>query len=144
MPEATQRQREIMVWVVWSALTASIVIYFIITRIVTQNVPPHALEPIIRQAFIVLSCAIAVTSFVVARLLLPKSDMPTSLARPPVIPFQRWFSVIILRLALHEAIAIFGLVLTFLSGDAQEMLPFGAAALVLNLFALPRNPPREG
>ena len=44
----------------------------------------------------------------------------------------------IVGLALHEAIAIFGLVLAILTGQAQAVLPFAAFATLLNLAVLPR------
>lgn len=145
MPETTL-QREFKAWVIWFALTASIGIYFVVAYVATQGAAAHApVNPILKKALIALSCAMAVASFAIARALLPRADEPPSLARPrPSLPFGRWFTILIVRLALHESIALYGLVLAFLKGDAKEMLPFGAAAILLNLFVLPRNPPREG
>lgn len=143
--DVMQRKREIMAWVVWGAITASIALYAAVAFVALQGVPAHSpIDPIIEQALVAASVAMAAASFAVARFLLPRSGAPFSPESPVrSVAFGRWFAILVVRLALHEAVAIFGLVLAFLSGDAERMLPFAAAAAILNLFALPRHPPRE-
>lgn len=48
---------------------------------------------------------------------------------------------LVVRLALNEAVAIFGFVLALLTGDVAALLPFAAVALVLNVLAWPRLDP---
>jgi F0F1-type ATP synthase membrane subunit c/vacuolar-type H+-ATPase subunit K len=52
-----------------------------------------------------------------------------------------YFTPFILRLALNEAIAIYGFVLAFVAHSFAPMLPFAAAAIILNLGCLPRIDP---
>ncbi len=49
-----------------------------------------------------------------------------------------YFTPFILRLVLNESIAIYGFVLSFLAHSFAPMLPFAAAAIVLNLTCFPR------
>jgi hypothetical protein len=51
---------------------------------------------------------------------------------------QASFGPFIVRLALHESIALYGLVLAFLSKESLPIVPFAAAALLLNLTVSPR------
>lgn len=53
---------------------------------------------------------------------------------------QRWMPTLILGMALAEAVAVFGLVLTILSHDAMQIVPFAAAAAVLMASHFPRLP----
>ena len=52
-----------------------------------------------------------------------------------------YFTPFIIRLVLNEAVAIYGLVLAFLSHSFPPILPFAAAAIALNLTCLPRIEP---
>jgi len=53
----------------------------------------------------------------------------------------RSFTPTILRLALHESIAVFGLLLALMSGTFDIALPFAIAAIALNVVAFPRPEP---
>jgi F0F1-type ATP synthase membrane subunit c/vacuolar-type H+-ATPase subunit K len=73
---------------------------------------------------------------VVAKLrLLPEHER--KLAGVPAL----FFTPFILRMVLNEAVAILGLVLAFLSGRFEPVLPFAITAIVLNLLAFPRLDP---
>lgn len=52
-----------------------------------------------------------------------------------------YFTPFILRLVLNESIVIYGLVIAILSHSFAPILPFAAAAVVLNLVCLPRIDP---
>jgi hypothetical protein len=51
--------------------------------------------------------------------------------------FSRLQTQLIVSLALHESIALLGLVLAFLHHDPASLVPFGAAAVALNLWVWP-------
>lgn len=59
------------------------------------------------------------------------------LLRLPSVCFTPW----ILQLVLGEVVAIFGLLLSLISHTFPPILPFAAAAFVLNLMAFPRIEP---
>jgi len=52
-----------------------------------------------------------------------------------------YFTCFILRLVLNESIVIYGLVMAFLSHSFAPILPFAAAAVLLNLTCFPRIEP---
>ena len=52
-----------------------------------------------------------------------------------------YFTPFILRLVLNEAVTIFGLVLSLVSGRFEPVLPFAIAAVALNLAMRPRFEP---
>lgn len=47
------------------------------------------------------------------------------------------FGAVLVSLMLHEAIAIFGLVIALQSGNAGKIIPFAIAALALNILIFP-------
>jgi hypothetical protein len=48
-----------------------------------------------------------------------------------------YFTVLVLRLALNEAVTLFGFVLAFLSGKFVMLLPFAAVGIMLNFSIFP-------
>ena len=52
-----------------------------------------------------------------------------------------FFASFIIRLSMNEAIAIYGVVLAFLSRSLIPMLPFAVAAIALNVACRPRIDP---
>lgn len=49
-----------------------------------------------------------------------------------------YFTTLVLSLAMHEAVALFGMLLAILEQRAEPVIPFAAAALALNLLVFPR------
>ncbi len=130
-------------WIIWGALTLSIPIYVFVGYVVTQDaVDAVPLAPNLKLILIVVSCAMAASSFFIAKKFLSRpSSLPPPFPQPPAPDFNRWLTFHIIRWALHESIALYGLVITFISWTFTEMLPFAAAAIILNLLSMPRNVP---
>jgi hypothetical protein len=75
------------------------------------------------------------------------SSVPNGVSKLAVLtPFDRkryalaadGFSTFVLNLALNEAVALFGFVIAILSRDLWPYLPFGLAAIGLNVYMRPR------
>jgi hypothetical protein len=49
-----------------------------------------------------------------------------------------YFTTLVLSLAMNEAVALFGMLLTILEQRFEPVIPFAAAALALNLLVFPR------
>jgi len=148
-------------WILWAALTAVIVIYAAILFVVFGN--PASLGEGLSSPLAIPLALVAIVSAVLSRflpgLLLTDEALRQRLASDPdpkKLPtdarteqlsgreqrilgaLDAFLGPFIARLALGEAVALYGLVLGFLSRSAAPMLPFAAAALVLNLTTSPK------
>ena len=138
--------RGLRAWIIWAALTLSIPIYLIVGYIVTKNpTGEHQLDSNLKRILMIVACVMVATSFAVSTISKTiQSRLRTgrlSDAQPPAMDFNRWLTFNIIRWALHESIAIYGLVLTLISANLKEMIPFAIAAVALNLISMPSNPP---
>lgn len=135
-------QQGLKAWILWAALTLSIPIYLIVGYFVTRNpVGEHNLDPNLKHILMILACVMVAGSFAVATI--SKTIQSRSSTRrlsdeqSPPMDFNRWLTFNIIRWALHESIAIYGLVLTIISANLSEMIPFAIAAVALNLLSMP-------
>ena len=152
--------------ILWFALTASIFIYGITAYIVSQDRAPADVSDGLQLGLRIAAIITALLSLSVMRVFL--SDDRLRKAMEPeasseelagqlndeerlgkiqsLSPAERkllrvpglFFTPFIIRLVLNESIAIYGLVLVFLSHTFTPILPFAAAAIVLNFTCLPR------
>lgn len=72
---------------------------------------------------------------------LRKIQLLSSSERKLLLLPRLYFTSLILRLTLNESIAVYGVILALLSHSLTPMLPFAAAAIVLNLTCIPRIDP---
>ena len=122
--------------VIHASMMASVIMYGIIGFTISAEAPPssapnHGLFVGILAGVAAL-CAIA--SFVVKARMMPAADS----AEPPPTRLGQIRGALVVAWALCEAIAICGLVVTFVFHDVSDYSPFGAAALVLLLVHAPR------
>jgi hypothetical protein len=72
------------------------------------------------------------------------AEMPAQLKRAKAIEAKvgalsgRYFTALLLSLALHEAIAMCGMILSINERRFESIIPFAIAALVLDLLVYPR------
>lgn len=124
----------------WWCLVVSLLIYVIVAH--ALELPGNRAAPV-DLLFVVLSAisaAVAAGTLVYRRnaLVRPIQSGELDPSRPEGM--QRAFQPFILNLVLSESIGIYGLVLTFLSGEPLYALGFCAAALVLMYVHRPTAP----
>ncbi len=146
--------------ILWGALFASTFLYLVIAQIVAVPTPEGGPEPTLLFAMIPTALVCAVMSFVLPRatakaallaLQLPVKasesfgDLPAgtrifvdpATARSKAAPALQ--TAMILRLALREAIALFGFVLAFLGFPLAHYIGLFVVAWLLFLEGLPRQ-----
>lgn len=105
--------------IIWFALLASVGIYAVVGLVVAPLAAP-ALAPEQLNLFLMVFALLAMTQSGVAMMV------------PRILPRLPFFTQHILRWALAESIAVFGLVLRFLGGSTLYFLSFlGWSALLL-------------
>ena len=125
--------------IIAAAIAASVPIYMVVAWLVAPTVAAgpdnDELVPLLAGILAVLSAG----HLVLAQLLF--SSRVRAAAQLPT-PEQRLASyrvAVIIAFALREAVAIYGLVLGFLSGDPRWAFGFGSVALVSMVFGWPRG-----
>ncbi len=135
--------------IIWGVLMASVVIYVVVAHVVDLSEQEAAGNvDLLRMVFAGLSLATAIAIPVLRRLKMPPQKAPSSVKdRIDEIPGALNAEVTttyILAWALSESVCIYGLVLTFLSHEPSAILPYAAAALVLQVMNAPRRSVLEG
>jgi hypothetical protein len=144
--------RMMVLKVIWMALTASILVYAGVGYIVSVNADPKNAGDVPRVfqmsifAVAVMTAlgSVALKTFlfspgkIEARLVSAKGD---DKEQRLLNLFGWYFPRYIVILALDESVAVYGLVLTLVTLQPSEMIPFMAVALFLNarVFMHPRN-----
>ncbi len=127
------RQQLQTLWILFLALLSSVVIYVVVAVLIAaQGGPPPAQTEafdteLLQYLFLGLGAAVTVASLVVPGLVI-RSEPGEAL------PFERLFTKKILQWAMAESIAIFGLLLYFLTGDLGYTYIFAAWAAIMMLF----------
>lgn len=143
----------------WAVLTLAIVLYGVVAYVAVPKAPDPALADTLRPILFVVAAGLAATSLVVFRRRkaqhIPGSTVspeagaqPNALLRarteklPPaerhaLAEMARSFPTWLVCLVLNETIALLGLVLAFLAGGPDEVVPFAALAILLNLMMRP-------
>ena len=127
--------------VMWDAMLMSVFIYIGVSYF-TQQQEIRVIEPMIRWVLAFVAFTTGIASLFVFQFLMPKSKLRETLKQEGRVDILlgQYFIGIILRFALCESVAIFGLVLAMMTGNADEILPFAGASVVL--FALSFPTPR--
>lgn len=112
-------------WIIWGALTFSVVIYAVVGTIVAGNPNPAPELQLMLPIFTVLSLSITGMVLFGSRLIANATKV--------------YFTYAILRWALSESVAIFGLVMKFLGADALVLYVFVGWSLLLYLVLAPRQ-----
>ena len=142
-------------WVIYSVLVISIFMYFIVTIILKQKgirfLEDDSIIVILRNIFAVIAAVIMLTAFCLRRNLTQPEKFLESIEKKEIDPaiIEKLLGKIaddsirsigkvllisntidIISWVLFESVAIFGFVLSFLTGDILYVQAFGAAALV--------------
>jgi hypothetical protein len=125
------------------AIAASIPIYMVVAWLVAPTVATGAdndeLVPLLAGILAALSAGhLVLASVFFANRVRAAEKLPT-----PEERLAGYRVAVIIAFALREAVAIYGLVLTFLSGDPRWCLGFGAVALVSMALGWPRRSSME-
>lgn len=127
------KQQAQTLWILYLALLSSIVIYVVVAVVVEsqggpQNVQEGAFDlELLQYVFLALGAASTVASLAIPSLVVRSEP-------GEVLPFQRLFTKKILQWAISESIAIYGLLLYFLTRDLGYAYVFAAWSAVIMLF----------
>lgn len=127
-------QRVFTLKILYFALVMSTCIYGAIAFVVART--PLRMEMVI--AYALGGCALMIMGIIPvlrSRVMPPTREAHSLDEKVPendavAAALQKYFTACILSWALCESIAIFGLVLSFLSGEPKYFVPFGALSLV--------------
>jgi F0F1-type ATP synthase membrane subunit c/vacuolar-type H+-ATPase subunit K len=127
------------VFIIAAALAASVVIYMVIAWIVVPTIETAGMDSrqfqLIALILVVLSIGhLAAAHVVFSSRVRSAAKLPTSEER-----LESYRISFIIAFALREAVAIYGLVLSFLGGDIRWALGFGVVALMSMLLAWPKK-----
>ena len=129
--------------IIAAAILASVPIYMAIAWLVAPTVATSSssddLAPMLAGIFAVLSAG----HLVLAQLLFASRVRAAETLPTPEERLASYRVAVIIAFALREAVALYGLVLTFLSGDIRWCLGFGAVALVSMVLGWPRRSAME-
>ena len=128
--------------VLWFAQTGAIFLFGIVIHVVQAERTGTDI-PWLREGFAAMAIVMAAVAYLLRRSRSSDDAIRNAAAKAPdpsrrLIPVaQAHFTTLIVSLALHEAIALFGLVVGILRNDVMEFVPFAVAAVLLNLFLFP-------
>jgi hypothetical protein len=129
-------------------MMASVIMYGIIGYTISETMPPA--EPMSHGMFLAIMAAVAAIcgalSFALRARMMPartrdhdgKIDESALSSEPARAALGKLRGALILSWALCEAVALCGLVVTFLFHEVADYAPFGAAALILLLVHAPK------
>ena len=121
------------------ALVASVLVYMVVAWFVAPTTTAESGNAEFIQFMAAILAVVSLGHLVAAQMLFA---IRARVAAKQPTPEQRLGSyriAIILSFALREAVAVYGLILSFLSGDARWCLGFGAVAVVSMLLGWPKR-----
>lgn len=125
--------------VIAAALAASVLIYMVIAWIVVPTMANEGMEFEQLQLIALVLAVLSIGHLVAAQVLFSTRVRAAASLTSPEQRLETYRTSFILAFALREAVAVYGLVLSFLGGDVRWALVFGAAALVSMLLAWPKK-----
>lgn len=130
--QARLREKNLVPMVLWAAMLMSVFIYVGVSYLTKQQ-EIQVIEPMVRWVFAFVALTSAIGSLAVSQILMSPSKLRETLKQEARIDslMAKYLTTFILRLALSESVAIFGLVLAMMTGDFGEILPFAGASIVL-------------
>lgn len=146
MPRAKQVWLPLLV--IHASMMASVIMYGVIGYMISETMPPAA--PMSHGLFLAIAggaaAIFAALSFVLRARMMPartrdhdnRIDEGALGSEPARAALGKLRGALIVSWALCEAVALCGLVVTFLFHDVADYAPFGAAALILMLVHAPK------
>lgn len=125
------------------ALVASVLVYVVIAWVVAPTVAEAGGDAELIQMMAAVLAVVSLGHLVAAQMLFAirvraAEKLPTTEQR-----LSSYRIAIILSFALREAVAVYGLILSFLSGDARWALGFGAVAVMSMFLSWPKRSDME-
>jgi F0F1-type ATP synthase membrane subunit c/vacuolar-type H+-ATPase subunit K len=125
--------------IIAAAFAASIPIYMLIAWLVAPTVDTSESDPNFIPLLALLFAVVSVFQLAAAHLVFSARVRAAEEQDTPEDRLAGYRVAMIIAFALREAVALFGLMLSFLSGDARWCIGFGLVALVSMMLAWPRR-----
>lgn len=132
-----------VVFIIAAALAASVVIYVAVAWIVAPKMTSPGLDSEQLHLMALILAVLSIGHLAAAQALFTSRLRAAAKLPSPGQRLESYRTSFILAFALREAVAIYGLVLSFLSGDVRWCLGFGAVALLSMLLGWPRRSAME-
>jgi F0F1-type ATP synthase membrane subunit c/vacuolar-type H+-ATPase subunit K len=132
-----------VVFIIAGALAASVLVYMAVAWFVAPSTTSPGLGSEQLQLMALVLAVLSIGHLVAAQALFTSRLRAAAKLPSPGQRLESYRTSFILAFALREAVAIYGLVLSFLSGDVRWCLGFGAIALVSMLMGWPRRSAME-
>ncbi|HKP85998.1 MAG TPA: hypothetical protein VJZ26_07880 [Blastocatellia bacterium] len=139
------RPRMFTLRVLWFAMTTTILFFVLVAYLMAaQNeTSPASVGTGLRTTFYAIAVGCAVASFLLRRAFFSKfrsaNAQTGQVDEAKVMKMTvRYFTSMLLSLALHEVITICGMMLCVLEQKFEPILPFAAFSILLNLLVFPR------
>ena len=136
--DSNQQPSPKLLWIVWGAMLFSLVIYGVVLRFIepTGEMDPSQLQMMLMAFSVVSATEIGVIFFLRNLLFFGRIEDGEFDDRDEVA--QGYFTTSVITWALCEAIGIYGLVLSMLTGDITYFLAFGLVGGALMLYFRPQ------
>jgi len=125
------------------ALVASVLVYMVIAWVVAPTVAEEGGDADFIQMMAAILAIVSLGHLVAAQMLFAIRVRAAEKLPTPEQRLGSYRVAVILSFALREAVAVYGLVLSFLSGDARWALGFGAVAAISMLLGWPKRSAME-
>ena len=129
--------------IIAAAIAASVPIYMVIAWLVAPTVATGTDNADLVRLLAGILAVLSAGHLVLAHLLFVNRVAAAAKLSTPEQRLAAHRVAVIIAFALREAVAIYGLVLSFLSGDPRWAFGFGAVALVSMVFGWPRRSTME-
>ena len=138
MPPSTEQFIR-LINIIAAAIVASVFVYMVIAWVVAPTLAEESRDPGLVQTLAAILAVVSLGHLVAAQILFAIRVRAAEKLPTPEQRLGSYRAAIILSFALREAVAVYGLILSFLSGDARWCLGFGAVAVVSMLLGWPNR-----
>jgi len=125
------------------ALVTSVLVYMVIAWVVAPTVAEAGGAAELIQMMAAILTIVSLGHLVAAQMLFAIRVRAAEKLPTPEQRLSSYRVAIILSFALREAVAVYGLILSFLSGDVRWAIGFGAVAAISMLLGWPRRSAME-
>jgi F0F1-type ATP synthase membrane subunit c/vacuolar-type H+-ATPase subunit K len=166
--QETLRSRMFVMKILWTAMVVTVLLFVGLAYFINAQQQPDVAQPQLQMVLYGVAGVLAVMSFFLRRRFLSShrnlsistlekamrglvgdgqaedAEVPAQVRRMQAIDAKvgalsgRYFTAMILSLAMHESIALCGMILAMIERRFEAMIPFAIAAIVLDLLIYPR------
>lgn len=126
--------------IIWGGLVFSLFVLVFVAQTARQPLGDNSNPPApsdLSTVFAFIAIALMGVSYAIRNLRLTLKQPTQAQLSPSQSKVAQYLPRMLIRCALHEAVAILGFVLATLSNSPEEMYPYVVAAIVANLFIFP-------